>query len=181
MTTRHTLVGLVACLTFAACSETATAPELTEPPATVSAARQTFSGIPIPLSLTGINGTFQGTLTLTSFAVNSAGDIVANGRLVGTAVVDGVTTQVNSAISGLVVTPGQRCQILFLDIGPIFLDLLGLQLQTSQITVDLTAVAGPGNLLGNLLCALVGLLDSGGPLSTVQGLLAQINAILGGL
>lgn len=179
MRTRHLLAGLAACLTLAACSESPTAPELSEP--TVSAARQTFAGIPIPLNLTGVNGTFQGTLTLTSFAVNSAGDLVASGTLVGTAVVSGVTSQVNTTFSNLQVTPGQQCQILFLDIGPIFLDLLGLQLQTSRITLDLTAVAGPGNLLGNLLCALVGLLDAGGPLTAIQNLLNQINALLGGL
>ena len=30
--------------------------------------------------------------------------------------------------------------------------------------IDITAESGPGNLLGNLLCALAGLLDHGGPL-----------------
>jgi hypothetical protein len=53
----------------------------------------------------------------------------------------------------------QECPILFLDVGPIFLDLLGLQVDVSQIVIDITAVAGEGNLLGNLLCAVAGLLD----------------------
>lgn len=52
-----------------------------------------------------------------------------------------------------------ECPILFLELGPLFLDLLGLQVSLSQITLDITAVAGPGNLLGNLLCAVAGLLD----------------------
>jgi hypothetical protein len=39
---------------------------------------------------------------------------------------------------------------------------------------DITAEPGPGNLLGNLLCAVVGLLD-GGPLA---GLLGQLQTLL---
>jgi hypothetical protein len=42
----------------------------------------------------------------------------------------------------------------------------------------------PGNLLGNLLCALVGILDGpqlGGFLNAITNLLNQINAILAGL
>ncbi len=54
--------------------------------------------------------------------------------------------------------PGE-CPILTLDVGPIFLDLLGLQVDLSRIELDITAVAGEGNLLGNLLCAVAGLLD----------------------
>jgi hypothetical protein len=37
--------------------------------------------------------------------------------------------------------------------------VLGLQVNLSRITLDIDAVRGPGNLLGNLLCALVGILD----------------------
>jgi len=51
------------------------------------------------------------------------------------------------------------CQILDLDLAPINLNLLGLVLDTSLIEIDLAAQPGPGNLLGNLLCAIVGLLD----------------------
>jgi hypothetical protein len=70
------------------------------------------------------------------------------------------------------------CDILHLDIGPIFLDLLGLQVDLSEIVLDITAVPGPGNLLGNLLCSVAGLLDNG--LSgTLQGLIDLINNLLG--
>ena len=40
--------------------------------------------------------------------------------------------------------------------------------------LDIIAATGAGNLLGNLLCAITGLLD-GGPLA---GLLGQLNALL---
>jgi len=49
---------------------------------------------------------------------------------------------------------------LDLHINPIHLNLLGLNVQTSSICLDITAQSGPGNLLGNLLNGLGGLLGS---------------------
>lgn len=54
--------------------------------------------------------------------------------------------------------PG-ACQVLNLVLGPINLDLLGLVVRTNRINLRIDAVPGPGNLLGNLLCAITGLLD----------------------
>jgi hypothetical protein len=51
------------------------------------------------------------------------------------------------------------CDILTLNIGKIHLDLLGLVVDLSKINLLITAVPGAGNLLGNLLCAVAGLLD----------------------
>lgn len=48
-----------------------------------------------------------------------------------------------------------ECPILFLELGPLFLDLLGSEVSLSQFELDTTAVAGEGNLL----CAVAGLLD----------------------
>jgi hypothetical protein len=67
------------------------------------------------------------------------------------------------------------CGILHLDLGPLTLDLLGLQIDLSRIVLDITAEAGAGNLLGNLLCAVAGLLDNPGGLAK---LLNQILSIL---
>jgi hypothetical protein len=47
--------------------------------------------------------------------------------------------------------------------------------------LDLTAVAGSGNLLGNLLCAVAHLLDQNPLLPAIQNLLNQIDGILGSL
>jgi hypothetical protein len=66
------------------------------------------------------------------------------------------------------------CDILNLVLGPLDLDLLGLQIHLNRVVLDIVAVAGAGNLLGNLLCAVAGLLD-GGPLG---GLLTQLNSLL---
>ena len=51
------------------------------------------------------------------------------------------------------------CPILHLELGPLDLNLLGLRVQLNQVVLDITAIPGPGNLLGNLLCAIAGLLD----------------------
>jgi hypothetical protein len=73
------------------------------------------------------------------------------------------------------------CNVLFLDLGPLHLDLLGLTVDLSQVILDVNAVTGPANLLGNLLCALLGLLDITALLTAITQLLELINNILAGL
>jgi len=47
------------------------------------------------------------------------------------------------------------------------------------VILDVYAVPGAGNLLGNLLCAAAGLLDGpGGRGALLQNLIAQINRLL---
>ena len=76
----------------------------------------------------------------------------------------------------------QACDILHLTLGPLDLNLLGLRVQLNEVHLDITAVPGDGNLLGNLLCALTGILDSGGLLGQLTGALQDLadalNAIL---
>jgi hypothetical protein len=59
------------------------------------------------------------------------------------------------------------------------LNLLGLKVHLDRVVLDLTAISGPGNLLGNLLCAIAGLLDGTGTLAQLNQLLAQLNQLLG--
>lgn len=68
------------------------------------------------------------------------------------------------------------CDVLNLVLGPLDLDLLGLQLHLDRVVLNIVAVSGAGNLLGNLLCAVVGLLDGGlaGQLGQLTTLLNQI-------
>lgn len=72
------------------------------------------------------------------------------------------------------------CEILDLVIRPIDLNLLGLVIHLDRVHLNISAESGPGNLLGNLLCAVAGLLDGG-----LQGLLGRLvnllNRILGQL
>jgi len=89
------------------------------------------------------------------------------------------TTKVKSingrSLSGLTAKSSAQamatCDILHLVLGPLDLNLLGLQVNLNRLVLDIVAVTGAGNLLGNLLCAVTGLLD-GGPLA---GLLSQLN------
>lgn len=64
----------------------------------------------------------------------------------------------------------EPCPILHLELGPLDLDLLGLQVHLDRVVLDITAQPGPGNLLGNLLCAIAGLLDG----VDLDGILANL-------
>jgi len=103
----------------------------------------------LPLSITNV--------------VNQAGNLVANGLLGSTPFTAplSLSTSPNAA--------NAACPILDLTLGPIDLNLLGLEVKTSQICLNLTALPGSGNLLGNLLCDVSHLLDSGTPLGTILG------------
>jgi hypothetical protein len=73
------------------------------------------------------------------------------------------------------------CDILNLVLGPLDLNILGLEVHLNQVVLDIVGTTGAGNLLGNLLCAVAGLLDGAGPLGQIAGLLQQILDILNGL
>jgi hypothetical protein len=105
-------------------------------------------------------GTFEGVIKNAKVAVEG-GQAFLSGTLKGTATAEsGATQQIKQQFANMPLgVSGQSCQILFLDVGPIFLDVLGLQVDLSRITLDITAQPGPSNLLGNLLCAVAGLLD----------------------
>jgi hypothetical protein len=70
------------------------------------------------------------------------------------------------------------CDVLNLVLGPLDLNLLGLEVHLKKVVLDVVAVSGAGNLLGNLLCAVAGLLDGTGVLGQVTDLLNQILAVL---
>jgi hypothetical protein len=70
-------------------------------------------------------------------------------------------------------TAARTCGILNLVLAPLDLNLLGLTVHLDRVVLNIAAVTGAGNLLGNLLCAVTGLLDGG-----LGGLLGQIQALL---
>jgi hypothetical protein len=74
--------------------------------------------------------------------------------------------------------PQASCQILRLSIGAIDLNLLGLTVHLDPVLLVITAVPGPGNLLGNLLCAIANLLNGTGTLAQIVILLNQLLALL---
>ena len=100
-----------------------------------------------------------------------------------------ITTPVEDVVAGAP-SGGQAvaaCDILNLVLGPLDLNLLGLEVHLDTVVLDIVAQPGPGNLLGNLLCAVAGLLDDaggfggviGGLLNDLIGLLEDILGQLG--
>jgi hypothetical protein len=75
-------------------------------------------------------------------------------------------------------TAAASCDILNLVLGPLDLNLLGLHVHLNKVVLHINAIPGAGNLLGNLLCAVAGLLDNTGLLNTLQ-LSNLLNRILG--
>ena len=73
------------------------------------------------------------------------------------------------------------CDVLLLELGPLDLDLLGLQIHLDQVVLEIVAEAGAGNLLGNLLCAVTSLLDGGVALAAIAELLNNIIDLVGTL
>ena len=144
----------------------------------------------------------SGTFTITSFktvdgVINAVGTFTGSingGAPVTTAATAPVTaingTGVGGASTAAAAAATGSCQILDLTLGPLHLDLLGLVVDLNQVHLNITAQQGPGNLLGNLLCAVAGLLDNtggggGGGLSgllqSITNLLNQILGALGGI
>ena len=134
---------------------------------------------------------FEGDLTVRRF-VKRNGKLKAIGRLDGT--VFGRNGGERGVVEGKKVTAPVRirggndfaarsaaaasCDILRLVLGPLDLNLLGLRVQLNRVVLNITAEPGPGNLLGNLLCAVAGLLDRGGLLSILRNLLNAILEVL---
>jgi hypothetical protein len=123
-------------------------------------------------------GTFTGTFVPSQFSTDGA-NTFATGVLSGTLVSADGTTRAVSQTETMQVNQitAIGCEVLDLVLGPLDLDLLGLVVHLDRVHLNITAVPGAGNLLGNLLCAIVGLLD-GGPLAQIVALLNQILALL---
>jgi hypothetical protein len=131
---------------------------------------------------------FNGQFTVTKFqpatgnnaAVSpfeAVGDL--NGKLIhpgqGAAAQD--VSQSGVAMPAAVTQAG--CEILDLVLGPLDLNLLGLVVHLDTVHLNITAVPGQGNLLGNLLCAIAGLLDPNGTISDLLQFLNLLNQLLG--
>lgn len=146
-------------------------------PTTASAAPPSRGAVTTPLTLPGVT---DASMTITEFQ-NRNGVVTAVGTVTGT--VAGVTDTVPVAVPlvGAAAAPGGTCEILNLVPGPLDLDLLGQVIHLDTVRLNITAEQGPGNLLGNLLCAVAGLLDgpTGGPAGALTALLNRILGLLG--
>jgi hypothetical protein len=166
---QHTALALIALLLF--------------PMAAVPAMAQQGggSGLTIPITGTftdalGGVGQFAGNFKLQRFTV-VGGQIAAVGTLTGT-LTDSVGTVLGSIVRTVTilldsVATQASCEILHLELGPLDLNLLGLEVHLNRIVLDISAVPG-GGLLGSLLCAVANLLNGGGALNAIVDLLNQI-------
>jgi hypothetical protein len=86
-------------------------------------------------------------------------------------------TSMNGTVPGAARSSAAKqgtCNVLNLVLGPLDLNLLGLQVHLDKVVLNIIAQSGAGQLLGNLLCAVAHLLDSGGTLSQLLTKLGQI-------
>jgi hypothetical protein len=145
---------------------------LTAPTVALAQAKAPASPLAIPMTGTGGGAVFTGTFQLQKFATDQ-GQLVATGILTGVVTTaTGATTSVARTVALPAAVGETSCQILHLDLGPLALDILGLQIDLSRVILDITAQAGAGNLLGNLLCAVTNLLND------PTGLSKLLNSIL---
>jgi hypothetical protein len=129
-------------------------------------------------------GAFVGTLSVTGVQLVN-GVLMAVGTITGNVLTPTGGVVPNSPTTQAISAPLQvsaSCEILNLVLGPLDLNLLGLVVHLDQVVLNITAVPGAGNLLGNLLCSVANLLNSGAPLSTLlNNVVGLLNQILSGL
>jgi hypothetical protein len=153
----------------------------------------------LPVAGSTGSSAFSGSLSITQLALDK-GVLVASGKVTGFlarqrishtfskvpvalfAEGDGGESELGK-YSPLALAPDEPfvCDILFLDLAPLSLDLLGLKLDLAEVVLDLDAIAGPGNLVGNLLCAVTGLLDAVQLGVFFQGILEALLDAINGL
>ena len=89
------------------------------------------------------------------------------------------TADGNTAAADGMLKVQASCDILNLVLGPLHLDLLGLVIDLNQVILNITGQTGAGNLLGNLLCGITGILDGVGIGAQLAQLLNQLLNLLG--
>jgi hypothetical protein len=176
---KNQLIGAIAAVLMAVMAVATTDVSAQAPPLRVTNALT----VPIVGTVNG-GGNFAGQLNIQKFVrtgdtVNAIGTLV--GQLTNAAgTVQNVIAQVAIPLDlGALVPQAGVCQILHLTLGPLDLDLLGLQVHLNQVVLNIDAQSGPGKLLGNLLCDVAHLLDTNGPLGHLTDLLNQILNALG--
>lgn len=138
--------------------------------------------VSVPATLDGVTGTLSGTLS--QFSATS-GQVPATFSFTQFTPTSGTATSLTPAISTNVpvnsAVTSHICQILNLVLGPLHLNLLGLVVNLNRVHLTITAVRGPGNLLGNLLCSVAHLLDGSSSAAKKAALLNDVVGTLGNL
>lgn len=179
MMNRTKLVGLSAAALLTTGSLLLPASAIAAPHGTSAPSAVAPASSPVPVTGTLPDGTaFAGQISdLTASVVD--GVLTIGGTIRGTGLPTG-GTPFSAPVQAVDASAG--CTILTLDLGPLHLDLLGLVVDLAPVNLDVTAVPGNGKLLGNLLCAVAGLLDrSGGTGGSLNGVVTLLNRLLTGL
>jgi hypothetical protein len=168
------VVTLLAALGLTTVGANAAGAAPSAPPATTAAVSTPVTGTFTDAA--GGAGSFVGSFSPTKFSARDGG-LLATGTLTGTLTDSSGSTvgTVTETVSTPAAVALATCRVLDLVLGPLHLDLLGLVVDLNQVHLVINAVSGPGNLLGNLLCAIAGLLD--GPISA-PALAAILNFLL---
>ena len=145
----------------------------------------------LPVSGTTHNGKrFTGHFDVTQFVTRNGksyavGTLVGKvgGRRISRSNVAIPASVQRSTLPGMAKSAQLTCPILHLVLGPLNLNLLGLTVHLNTVVLDITAVPGAGNLLGNLLCSVANLLNGTGATSglspaQLSGLLNIVNQLL---
>jgi len=144
--------------------------------------------VPLTGTVAG-GGAFSGSFSIAHFEERQ-GVLYAVGMVSG--VVIGAPDVARSGISGPLALPVKAtsspplgvgsalvaqatCDVLHLQLGGNTVNLLGLDVALSPVTLDLTGGSGP---VGNLVCQIVGLLNN---VAGVVGLLNRLLGVVGGL
>lgn len=138
-------------------------------------ARNALGKITSRLSGTTADGSrVTGSFTPKKF-VERGDQVLVRGVVKGVVHGDGARTFTATRTLSVASMQGLQCGILDLVLGPLDLDLLGLQVHLDQVVLTILAVTGANNLLGNLLCAVTGLFDG---VAVIGQIIALLNAIL---
>jgi hypothetical protein len=144
--------------------------------------KATTSAMTTPITGTAANGkAFTGTFKVKRFITRNQ-QTYALGTLtgrIGSRKVPAHSVQIPvSVATPAAARAAATCQILDLVLAPIDLNLLGLKVHLDRVHLNISAESGPGNLLGNLLCSITGLLDPSPVGTQLTQLLNVILAIL---
>jgi hypothetical protein len=106
-----------------------------------------------PPSIGGASSRLSLTAKITSFRATASG-VVATGTLTGKLTSGASVSRQSAPVSFAVAAAkrGARCNVITLRLAPLNLELLGVQVTTSNISLDVYALHG--RVLGNLFCAL---------------------------
>jgi hypothetical protein len=157
-----------------------------------SGGRQAKLYLPIAGSATG-GATFSGTLSVQRFEVR-------DGRIVAVGMVSGSVSGAGTLLAGPLALPvelgpgsqgaaaspaaaapqpaAQTCQVLHLALGAVNLNVLGLQVTTQPISIDVSGDSTGTNVLGNLICTILTTVNN---VVGLVNLLNQLLGVLGGL